>query len=214
MIDLPYHDDGIAPSHSATRRFLLQEWPYLLMLALLLIGVGYTGFSNSPIRTYWMVLAPIVGAICVATAWPKAIDRQDRLRLIWTQALHWGAVLVAMELIYLTDAAGMMTAETGALAVLTLLALGTFVAGIHLPAWKITLVGVVLALAVPGIVLLERSAMFVLLIGVAAVAVIVPVWWASTRSRPEPSPAAPIDPAFAPHDPTAPPRDPLADPRL
>ena len=78
MIDLPYHDDAVSPAPSATRRFLLQEWPYLLMLALLLIGVGYTGFSNSPIRTYWMVLAPIIGLICVATVWPNAIERQDR----------------------------------------------------------------------------------------------------------------------------------------
>jgi hypothetical protein len=119
-----------------------------------------------------------------------------------------------MELIYITDSTRMMTAEASALAVLTLLALGTFIAGIHLPAWKITLVGFLLALAVPGIVLLERSAMFLLLIGLAAVAVIAPVWWISTRSRPEASAPAPVDPAFAQRDPTLPPRDPLADPRL
>jgi hypothetical protein len=222
MIDLPYHDDTVSPAPSAARHFLLQEWPYLLMLAFLLIGVGYTGFSQTPIRGYWMVLAPVVGLICVATAWPNAIDRQDRWRLIWTQTLHWGAVLAAMELIYLTDATRMMTAEASALAVLTLLALGTFIAGIHLPSWKITLVGFLLALSVPGIVLLERSAMFLLLIALAAVAVIAPVWWVSSRGRTEPPPAAAIDPtsdpasepAFDPRNPTMPPRDLLADPRL
>jgi hypothetical protein len=217
MIDLPYHDDVASPSPSAARRFLLQEWPYLLMLALVLVGVGYTGFAESPIRTYWMVLAPIVGAICVASVWPSLIERQHRLRLIGTQALHWAGVLAAMELIYLSDATRMMTAEASALSVLAILALGTFSAGIHLPSWRIAVVGLLLGFAVPAIALLERSAMFLLLLAVVAAAVIAPVWWLFVR-RPaaEPAPSDPIltpDPIFADRDPTAP-RDPLADPRL
>lgn len=211
MIDLPYHDDVVSPSPSATRRFLLQEWPYLLMLALVLVGVGYTGFAESPIRTYWMVLAPIVGAICVASVWPSLIERQHRLRLIGTQALHWAGVLAAMELIYVGDSARMMTAEASALSVLAILALGTFTAGIHLPSWRIALVGLLLGFAVPAIALLERSAMFLLLLALVAVAVIAPVWWLFVR-RPAAEPMAP-DPIFTAPDPTAP-RDPLADPRL
>jgi hypothetical protein len=214
MIDLPYHDDTVAPSPSATKRFLSQEWPYLLMLALVLVGVGYTGFADSPIRTYWMVLAPIVGAICVASVWNSLIERQDRIRLIWTQAAHWAAVLAAMELIYIGDATRMMTAEASALSVLAILALGTITAGIHLPSWRIVVVGVLLGFAVPSIALLERSAMFLLLLIVAAVAVIAPVWWQFVRrpaAEPPPDPILAPDPIF---DPPTTPRDPLSDPRL
>jgi hypothetical protein len=211
MIDLPYHDDDVSIAPSATRRFLAQEWPYLLMLALALIGVGYTGFADAPIRGYWMVLAPVVGAICITSVWNSLTERQDRLRLIWTQAAHWAAVLAAMELIYLGDATRIMTAEASALSVLVILALGTITAGIHLPSWRIAVVGLLLGVAVPSIALLERSAMFLLLLIVAAVAVIAPVWWLFVR-RPAAEPL-PSDPIFTAPDPTAP-RDPLADPRL
>jgi hypothetical protein len=81
------------------------------------------------------------------------------LHLIWTQALHWGAVLVAMHLMFVVDVSRMMNADASALAALTVLALGTFTAGVHIAAWRICLVGVVLALAVPAIAWLEQSAL-------------------------------------------------------
>ncbi|WP_208855625.1 hypothetical protein [Rhodopseudomonas palustris] len=176
--------------------FVRQEWQYLSMLVLVLFGVAYTGLSDEPIRAYWMVLTPLVGAICVAAGWGDAASRQDRVRLIWTQALHWIAVLLAMELVYVSDVTRIMTAEAGALSVLTVLALGTFTAGVHLKAWKIGLVGVLLALAVPGIAFLERSAMFLVLILLIAAAVVAPLWW--TVSRWNPSRRAPSSDAAEP----------------
>lgn len=219
MIDLSFDDKAATDTpglRAAARRLLLQEWPYLVMLLLVLFGVGYTGFTESPIRGYWMLLTPVIAAICVATAWPALPDSQERWRLIRTQALHWGAVLISMELIYIADATRMMTAEASALSVLTVLALGTFLAGIHLSAWRIAMVGVLLALAVPAITLLERSAMFLLLIGAAAAAVIVPVWWGyfrRTRSDAEPQPSSPSSITPAPTAPQQPSPDPLIDPR-
>jgi hypothetical protein len=52
-----------------------------------------------------------------------------------------------------------MNADATGLAILMLLALGTFTAGIHILAWQICLVGVVMALGVPGIAWMERSAL-------------------------------------------------------
>src|ERR1700746_3587427 len=71
---------------SNTRAFLVREWPYLLVLILALFGVAYTSFSKTPITTYWIVLAPFIGLICVITRWRDAENREQRLRLIWTQA--------------------------------------------------------------------------------------------------------------------------------
>ncbi|MGO3928774.1 hypothetical protein NP284_10735 [Rhodopseudomonas pseudopalustris] len=197
MIDVSFDDATAATPglRALVRRLIRQEWPYLLMLLLVLLGVGYTGFAEAPIRGYWVLLTPVSAAICIATVWPELTERHERWRAIRTQALHWGAVLIAMELVFLTEATRMMTAEASALSVLTLLALGTFIAGIHLPSWRIALVGLLLAIAVPCIVLLERWAMFVLLLGAVAAAVIVPVWWTYFRKPPldeaEPLSAAP-----------------------
>jgi hypothetical protein len=172
------------------RAFLAREWPYLLVLVLALFGVAYTSFSRKPITTYWIVLAPFIGVICVVTRWRDAEDREQRLRLIWTQVSHWGAVLVAMHLMYVADVSRMMNADASALAALTVLALGTFTAGVHIAAWRICLVGIVLGLGVPAIAWLEQSALLLLLVAVVLVAVIAPLFWRdkwSSKLRPLPS---------------------------
>ena len=172
------------------REFLVKEWPYFLVLILALFGVAYTSFSNSPITTYWIVLAPFIGVICVITRWPDAENREQRLRLIWTQALHWGAVLLAMHLVFVADVGRMMNADASALAALTVLALGTFTAGVHVASWRICLVGIVLAVGVPAIAWLEQSALLLLLVALVLAAVIAPLFWRDKRAskhRPLPS---------------------------
>src|SRR3984893_4626445 len=163
------------------RAFLAREWPYMLVLILALFGVAYTSFSKTPITTYWIVLAPFIGVICVVTRWRDAENREQRLRLIWTQALHWGAVLLAMHLMFVADVRRMMNADASALAALTVLALGTFTAGVHIAAWRICLVGILLGVGVPAIAWLEQSTLLLLLVFVVLVAVTAPFFWHDKR---------------------------------
>jgi hypothetical protein len=163
------------------RAFLAKEWPYLLILILALFGVAYTSFSRTPITIYWIVLAPFIGVICVVTRWQDAENREQRMRLIWTQALHWGAVLLAMHLMFVADVARMMNADASALAALTVLALGTFTAGVHIAAWRICLVGIALGVGVPAIAWLEQSTLLLLLVAVVLIAVIAPFFWHDKR---------------------------------
>jgi len=175
--------DNPAPDawRSNTRAFLVREWPYLLVLILALFGVAYTSFSKTPITTYWIVLAPFIGVICVITRWSDAESREQRMRLIWTQALHWGAVLLAMHLMFVADVSRMMNADASALAALTVLALGTFTAGVHIAAWRICLVGIALGVGVPAIAWLEQSTLLLLLVFVVLVAVTAPFFWHDKR---------------------------------
>jgi len=176
--------DDLAPDtrRFRPRAFLAKEWPYLLVLVLALFGVAYTSFARTPLTMYWIALAPFIGIICVVTRWRDAETREQHLRLIWTQALHWGAVLVAMHLMFVADVSRMMNADASALAALTVLALGTFTAGVHIAAWRICLVGIVLALGVPAIAWLEQSALLLLLVVVALAAAIAPFVWHDKRS--------------------------------
>jgi len=165
----------------SARAFLAREWPYLLVLILALFGVAYTSFARTPITKYWVILAPLIGVICVVTRWRDAENREQRVHLIWTQALHWGAVLLAMHLMYVADVSRMMNADAKALSALTVLALGTVTAGVHIASWRICLVGIVLALGVPAIAWLEQSALLLLLVAVALVAIIAPLIWRNRR---------------------------------
>ena len=132
--------------------------------------------------------------ICVITRWQGVHDRDERLRLVWTQILHWTAV--AMHLMFVADVASMLNTDAGALAVLTLLALGTFTAGLHIGSWRICLVGLIFGIGVPGIALLEQSALFLLLLALVLIAIAAPIFW-RTRQRskaegePHPKPTQP-----------------------
>jgi hypothetical protein len=156
---------------------LLRELPYVVVLALTLVGVAYMGVSKQSIIGFWEVLAPLIGVVCVANGWRHAAAWPARQRLIWTQVVHWLAFVVAMNLVLLSGVQANFTSISAGLVVLTLLALGTFTAGVHILSWQICALGVVMALAVPGIAWVERSSIFLLLIVLVVVAVGAALWW-------------------------------------
>jgi hypothetical protein len=80
----------------------------------------------------------------------------------------------------------MMNADASALGALTVLALGTFTAGVHIAAWRICLVGLVLGLGVPAIAWLEQSALLLLLVAVVLAAAAVPFFWHDKASKEQP----------------------------
>jgi hypothetical protein len=97
--------------------------------------------------------------------------------LIATQALHWAAFLLVMNMILLPSVQTVLNANATGLAVLMLLALGTFTAGVHILSWQICLLGIIMALCVPAAAWIEASALIVALISMAALAIGVVLWW-------------------------------------
>ncbi len=146
-----------------SRTIFIREWPYIAMLMLALVGVTYTSISRQAMTTYWMILVPFFGIICLFVGWRDIEDRKLHWRLIQTEMLHWSAVMFAMNLVFVADLEKAMSAEASALVVLTLLALGTFLAGIHIASWRISFVGIVLALGVPIVAWLEERTLLIML---------------------------------------------------
>jgi hypothetical protein len=176
MIDSQDDKSATPAPRSPLVVFFIREWPYLLMLLLALFGVAYTSIAQQPITTFWMALAPFIGLICVLARWREVEGRDMHLRLVVTQALHWLAVLLAMNLLFVADIRHVMNADATALSLLTLLALGTFTAGVHVAAWRICLVGVVLGAGVPAIAWLEQSILLILLVAIVLTAVAILIW--------------------------------------
>ena len=154
-------------AHSRVARFWLRELPYIAVLALTILGVAYTGASRKPLIGYWEFLAVAIGLVCVTTGWLHIHDPKARFRMVWTQTLHWLAFLIAMNIVLLPNVQRMLNAPATGLALLMLLALGTFVAGVHV-SWQICVLGIIMALCVPGIAWLAESALL-LLLGVVVV---------------------------------------------
>ena len=166
-----------APPPTAHVSFWIKELPFTLVLMLTIAGVAYTSFSKKPIIGYWEILAPIIALVCVAAGWEEAGDKSGRLRLIVTQVLHWVAFLLVMNLMLLSSVQRIFTAQATGLAVFTLLALGTFTAGVHVLSWQVCLLGLIMALGIPAVAWIENSALLVVPIAVAVVGVGAVLWW-------------------------------------
>ena len=82
-----------------------------------------------------------------------------------------------MSLMFMPEVRGVVNDNATSLALLILLALGTFVAGVHARVWRICLVGVFLALAVPAVAWVQDSAMFLLVACVMIVVVAAAFFW-------------------------------------
>ena len=166
---------------------LLRALPYLIILILTLVGVAYTSINKKPLIYYWEFLAVLTGILCVISGWPHA-GKDGRVRLVSTQALHWAAFLGAMNLLLYTDVQQMLNADATGLATLLLLALGTFVAGVHTLSWQTGVLGVVMALAVPAIAWVEESALIIVLAGAALIVVASLFWWLGHSKAASPKP--------------------------
>jgi hypothetical protein len=167
------------------RLWLLRQAPYFLVLVLTMGGVAYSSFAVQSLVNYWLFLTFLTALVCIGTGWPQASDRDARLRLMGTQALHWLAVFVAMRIALLPRVQSTANVDITALMILMLLALGTFTAGIHIPAWQLCFLGIVMAISVPAIAWLEDSAIFLVLASVFFGGIISAIWWFVRNRRRE-----------------------------
>jgi hypothetical protein len=85
-----------------------------------------------------------------------------------------------------------MKPDARALASLILLALGTFTAGVHIAAWRICLVGIILGASVPAIAWLAQSALLLVVAAFVLVGITAPFWWPDRehirKATPQPPP--------------------------
>jgi hypothetical protein len=131
---------------------------------LAIVGVAYTNISQKPLVGYWEFLTLVTGILCVVTQWPEAEDKKARFQLVWTQALHWAAVLVTMNVMLLAGVQQILPSPATSLVLLILLALGTFLAGLNFLSFPLCLLGVAMAFAVPAIAWLKLSVLFFVLV--------------------------------------------------
>ncbi len=175
-----------ARQRSVVVQWILHDIFYIAMLVLALVGVVF----RLPVN-YWVILIPVFGAITIAEGWTHFTDRVERLGLLYRVGLIWCALLLAIYLLSNTGVSGVMNANATSLSMITLLALGTFVAGVQSRVWQICAVGGVLFLAVPGLGWLDQSPLLL----TAATCVIVllggTVWWVSQKRGTESRPLTP-----------------------
>ena len=161
---------------SALRSWLLHDSPYITMLLLALAGVILRLPSG-----YWLLLTPLFGVICVVAGWRRFESGEASRQMVYALAMDWLALIVAIYVLTNTGVQGVLNANASSLALMTLLGLGTFVAGVQARVWRIGAVGAILLLAVPGMGWVDQSALFLVAATVALIAIGGVVWWLDQR---------------------------------
>lgn len=138
------------------------------MLACAFFAVAYTGVLRHAMGAYWMILAPAFGLTCLAIAKRRTAETGELRccnRCTGCGAAHHEPRLIA-------DMKKAVSAEATALMLLVILALATAPAGLHLRAWAIVIVGVVLAMGVPIFAWLEERTLLFALGGLGILAIV------------------------------------------
>jgi hypothetical protein len=147
----------------------------LIMVGLALLGVGISTVNAPLARKYWMTLIPIYGVLCTVTAWRRSQRVGASGGLVLRQVLHWlgigGAVLIDFSI----RGVGVESQQTAGFNALLLLALGCFLAGVHLD-WSFGLVGLLLALTLVCAAKAEQYLWLLFVVGVVVIGVLLLAW--------------------------------------
>jgi hypothetical protein len=165
-------------ARSAILSRLLREWPYVTMLLLAFLGVTF----SMPVA-YWVIMTPVFGIICIVAGWGNVKVREERIQLVYALALDWLALIFAIVLLYNYSIEAVVNTNARSLALMTLLALGTFVAGVQARVWRICAVGGVLFVTVPVIGWLDQSIMFLAAVALLVLAIVGLTRWMRHRRR-------------------------------
>jgi hypothetical protein len=141
-------------------------------------------------RKYWMTLIPVYGVLCTITAWRRSQQAgASGGALVFRQVLHWLAIGGAVLIDFAVRDAGVGSEQAAGFNALLLLALGCFLAGVHLD-WSFGLVGLLLALTLILAAKAEQYLWLLFLVGIVVIGVLVAAW-RSLGAEGTRSPAAP-----------------------
>ena len=140
----------------------LEEIVLVLLVVLSGVGVVVNDYaSRETAFRLWMWMTPVFGIVSTIAAWGRAQRRGEPVgAIVPTQVVHWLGVLGAVLLIYVLQAYGRMASEAAGSAVLVVLALATFLAGVYSD-WRLSVLGIVLGVTVVGFAYVERVALVV-----------------------------------------------------
>ena len=141
MVDASSTSSGASPSLVLGGQekwiSLVAEVPYFAIVVIGIVGVSWTNMLGVSVATYRVTMTPIAALLCVCVGWAHLPRGRNRLEMAAIQFGQWAAVLVAMYLIHVSNADGLVTHDALGSILLTLLALGVFISGLDLRTWKL-----------------------------------------------------------------------------
>ncbi|QBQ55244.1 hypothetical protein [Nitrosococcus wardiae] len=152
------------------KSFTLVEVIFYGLIILSVVGVAITQASVVMGRVYWLAMIPIIAAATFYVEWVRGREEGIKWRaLLRTQLYHWGALLVAVELVYMLFNFGRLSNEGVSLVVLLLLAQTTFLVGVYVD-WRFSIVALFQAFSLIVLAYLKAYIWIILLIAIGIIA--------------------------------------------
>ena len=124
-----------------------QFWMFCALLGLALIGMGVTETTVGGGALYWLILLWIYAFFSLGRAWFQARRRHESIWLmIHLHFFHWLGALVALHIVFLLERHDILARDGASDVSLLILALASYLAGLHFERLLI-LIGILLATA-------------------------------------------------------------------
>jgi len=154
-----------------------------IMVGLVLVGVGLATADPSLAPRYWLWLVPVFGVLSVLTAWISSPGRDGPgLRAVGRQVLHWLVIGGAVSIDFWLRGTGEEAGVAVGFDALLLLAVGCFLAGVHLES-IFALVGTLLTITLLVLVKANQYFWLLFVLGAAVLALIGCFLWLGRRHR-------------------------------
>lgn len=184
MATPPEKEDGLLH-----RRLLIEAGLGVVMLVLAFAAIASSDVSATRTQVFWTALVVIFGIAAYVADYSTGMTGKARIRGIVITALHWVGVFLSIGLINYFAAAGRIdNAEIG-LTCGVLLALGSFLAGVH-GNWRLLILGAGVGCAAAGVAFVEEYIWF--MFGIVVLALVALVIGARLARREKSDPIADV----------------------
>ncbi len=159
-----------------------------VMALLAMLGVGLStaaGPRSGTAYVYWVCLVPLYGSLCVWSAYTRSGGGQGfRMAMAWRQVWHWLGVGIALGLDYMIRGTGEESGMGAGMVALLVLALGCYLAGVHVE-WPFIVVGALLSLTLVVVAEAEQYLWLIFVAGVLSVLLMLGLARLTRPARPE-----------------------------
>ncbi len=154
---------------STLGKFSHEERIYFLITILSLIGVGITDYAPTQSWVYWFCMVAAFATLAIVLEKLQVSTKEVPFRkVLITQLIHWGGTMVAVLISFSFVKTGRMTYDGDGLLILLILALATFIDGIHV-GWRFYLAGMLLGLTTIFASYFEQFVWIVIAVAIASV---------------------------------------------
>lgn len=159
--------------NAETKRFYrltLDEYLFYGLIIFSLIGVAVSRSSVGAGHLYWLAMVPILAAASLYVEWAHAqLGTGVRWKkLLRNQLIHWGSLLVAVQLAYMLLQFGTLNGQNIGQVALLLVAQTTFLMGVYVD-WRFYVLGTFLALCLIVISYLEAYIWLLVLMAIGII---------------------------------------------